>query len=88
MCEKIWIRISQIQDEGGVTILRKFFSKFLFFLNDGFPEDMRHFQLLDWLLSDDPYCFGDADDGKHENCQKKQQQGACSSCIARTSQCY
>ena len=22
---------------GGVTILRKFFSKFLFFLNDGFP---------------------------------------------------
>ena len=89
MGEKIWIRISQIQDGGGVTILRKFFSKFLFFLNDGFPEDMRHFQLLDWLLSDDPYCFGDADDGKHENMKKKKkQQGARSFRIAGTSQCY
>ena len=37
MDEKIWIRISQIQD-GGVTILRKFFSKSYIFLNDGFPN--------------------------------------------------
>ena len=37
MGEKISIRISQIQD-GGVTILRKFFSKFYIFLNDSFPQ--------------------------------------------------
>ena len=37
MGEKISIRIFQIQDGGGVTILRKFFSKFYIFLNDGFP---------------------------------------------------
>ena len=36
MGEQIWTRISQIQD-GGVTILRKFFLKIPFFLNDGFP---------------------------------------------------
>ena len=41
MGEKIWIRISQIQDGGGVTILRKFFSKFHIFLNDGFPKDFK-----------------------------------------------
>ena len=44
MGEKIWIRISQIQD-GGVTILRKFFSKSYIFLNDGFP-DKSYFLLL------------------------------------------
>ena len=74
---------------GGGHHFEKVFLKILAFLFDGFPEDMRHFQLLDWLLSDDPYCFGDADDGKHENMKKKKkQQGARSFCIARTSQCY
>ena len=38
MGKKIWIRISQIQDGRGVTILRKFFSKFQKILNDGFPK--------------------------------------------------
>ena len=42
MGEKIWIRISQIQDGGGVTILRKFFSKFYIFLNDGFPNSRQN----------------------------------------------
>ena len=36
--KKIWIRISQIQYGGGVTILWKFFIKFRYFLNDGFPK--------------------------------------------------
>ena len=38
---KIWIRISQIQHGGGGTILWKFFIKFRFFLNDGFPKFLK-----------------------------------------------
>ena len=48
MGEKIWIRISQIQDGGGggAPFLKKFFSKNYIFLNDGFPKLFVMQQLL------------------------------------------